>query len=271
MGLFRRKALSLLGAGVVAAMYMATGITNVAADSNATCASGSVAPGTYRSLTITGFCNLDSGNVTVERNVTITGTGGLNAGFFGSDLTVGRDILIQPGGLVLLGCEPIASPCFNDPNRDKGGTTGWQTNHSVGHNFVSKGGVLVVVHHTTFWGEVAQTGGGGGLSCAQLFPMGPPAYTTYEDNTIHGDITVAGLHTCWSGIFRNNVWGTVNWNDNVTGDPDGNEVSGNLVHGNLNCFNNAPAAQFGDSAGVPNTVIGTTRGQCNNLLANSIG
>ncbi|HKV86743.1 MAG TPA: hypothetical protein VJT78_01955 [Candidatus Dormibacteraeota bacterium] len=267
-----RKLRGLFGAAAIAATSMVLGVTNAAASTNATCAGGSVAAGTYQSLTVTGMCQVLSGDVTVTRNITITAGGGLNAAFFGSNLNVGRNVIILPGAVgIVLGCEPFAFPCFNDPNRNTGGTPGMQTNDVVGGNFVSEGAALVLVHHNTIWGEVAQTGGGGGLTCAPLFENGPPPYTTYEDNTIHGDVTVADLHTCWSGIFRNTVSGSVNWNDNVTFDPDGNEVSGNIIAGNLNCFDNKPAAQFGDSAGVPNTVGGATRGQCLNLAGNSVG
>jgi hypothetical protein len=278
MGQLSRKLLSVLGSGAVAAMFMASGVTNAAAAANATCNGGSVAAGTYTSLTVTGVCFVNSGNVTVTQNLTIAPGGGVNAAFFGSNLTVGHQLLIQSGALLVLGCEPFAFPCFNDPKANQGGTLGIQTNDSVGHNLVSSGATLVLVHHSTISGNVVQTGGGGGLPCVELFPNGPPPYTTYEDNTIGGNVTVTGLQTCWDGFFRNNVAGNVNWNNNVTwnghvpdnppvdGDEDGNEISGNIVQGNLNCFGNFPAAQFGDSAGVPNTVSGATRGQCTALV-----
>jgi hypothetical protein len=278
-----RRVLGILGAASLVAMLMAVGMTNVAADEKgdkgdkgATCAGGSVAPGTYKSLTITGLCNLDSGNVTVKHDLTVAAGAGLNAAFSGSNLTVGRDLLLRSGGLLILGCEPFAFPCFNDPNGQKGGTVGVQTNHRIGRDFISRGGKLVLLHHSTIGGEVSQTGGGGGLPCVEVFPKGPPPYTTYEDNVIHGDVTVSGLHTCWAGFFRNVVHGDVSWNNNRTwdgtpeppgnpavhGDEDGNEITTNTIHGDLNCFNNMPAIQFGDSGGVPNTVSGETRGQC---------
>src|SRR4249920_1694704 len=59
-----------------------------------TCAGGSVAPGSYASLTVTGICNVDAGNVTVHGDLTIRPGGGLNAGFGGSTLKVGRDLVV---------------------------------------------------------------------------------------------------------------------------------------------------------------------------------
>jgi hypothetical protein len=257
----RRKLPSLVGAAALAAMFMGSGVVHAAAAPmhNATCAGGSVAAGTYRSLTITGLCSVDSGNVVVKHNLTIARGGGLNAAFSGSNLTIGGDLIIRPSGLVLLGCEPSGSPCINDPSAS--------TDHSIGGDLIAKGATLVVVHHTTIWGGVSQTGGGGGLSCAPLFPQGPPAFTTYEDNTIHEGVRVSGLRTCWTGFFRNTVWGDVKWNHNTTwdgvnGDEDGNEIADNTIHGDLSCFDNMPAMQFGDSGGTASTVYGDVRGQC---------
>jgi hypothetical protein len=270
--LLRKKLPSLLGAAAIAVSFMATGVMTAAAAPNSTCAGGSIASGTYNTLTITGFCAADQGNVTVNHNLVIQPGAGLLAAFGNSNVNVGRDLLVGSGGLLVLGCEPGAFSCFDD------GTL--TTNDTVGHNLVAKGGLLMIVHHTTIWGEVAQTGGGGGVNC-QLLQFGPPAYTTYEDNVMHGDVTVAGLRTCWSGFFRNVVSGSVNWNNNITwdgtpepnpsdatlhGDEDGNEITTNTIHGNLSCFNNFPAIQFGDSGGTPNTVLGTTRGQCTAVI-----
>lgn len=275
MTLLRRKLPSILGVAALVVTFMASGAVSAAAATNATCAGGVIAHGTYRSLTITGFCNLAAGNVTVQRNLVIESGGGLNAAFAGSDLRVGGNLRVRPSGILVLGCEPFAFPCFNDLNAKSGGTPGMQTNDSVGRNLISDGATMVLAHHSVFWGDVVQVGGGGGVNCKTL-PFGPPAYTTYEDNTMHGDVTVSGLHTCWSGFFRNTVSGDVRWSKNVTwdgtpeppgdptlhGDEDGNEVATNTVHGDLSCFNNVPAVQYGDSQGSPNIVFGDIRGQC---------
>jgi hypothetical protein len=73
---------------------------------------------------------------------------------------------------------------------------------------------------------------------------------------------VTGLRTCWLGFIRNTVTRKVNFNDNITADPDGNEVVTNAVGWNLNCAGNSPAVQVGDSGGSPNTVGRKATGQC---------
>ena len=257
----RRKLLSILSAGAFAATFTVAGVVNVAAASaqNTTCSGGSIASGKYGSLTITGLCRVDSGNVMVRGNVTITSTGGLEALFSGSDLSVGRNLIVQAGGLLALGCEPGDAPCMND-------ATG-HTNHSIFHNLFANGAVLMIVHRDYIGGDVKQIGGGGGLNCNPLFPNGPPPYTDYNNDSVGGDITVAGLTTCWDGFLGNAVRGTVSWNHNTTLIPDGNLVGTSAIHGDLNCFGNSPVPHLSDVIPVLNSVFGDARGQCTALAA----
>ena len=53
----RNKLFSLLVGGATVATLFITGATGAAASDKATCAGGTIAPGTYSSLTITGFCS----------------------------------------------------------------------------------------------------------------------------------------------------------------------------------------------------------------------
>jgi hypothetical protein len=118
----------------------------------------------------------------------------------------------------------------------------------------------VQIHFTTINGGVDVRGGSG--------PFGGPFDITWnaiEDNRINGGATVAGYDGLWNGFIRNTVKGTVNLNDNVVADPDGNEFVTNTIHGNLNCAGNDPAAQVGDSEGLPNQVTGRKTGQCSGL------
>jgi hypothetical protein len=273
-----RRFLTLLAGGALTAALFVTGATGAAAAAPGNCAGGSVATGTYSSLTISGICAIDNGNVTVLGNLTLGPNAGLNAALGGFDLHVGGNLLVGSGAILVLGCEPFAFPCFNDPNQQTG-TPGFQTHDSVGHNLVADGALMMLVHASSIGGQIVQSGGGGGVNC-DTFPFGPngpPAYTTYEDNTVGANVIVDGVHTCWDGFFRNTVAGNVNWNNNITwdgtpefsfsdtllhGDEDGNEITTNTISGNLNCFGNFPAIQFGDSGGIPNTVAGKVRGQC---------
>jgi hypothetical protein len=115
----------------------------------------------------------------------------------------------------------------------------------------------VQIHFSTISGGVTLSGGSG--------PFGGPfgvTFTTLEDNTINGTVTMTGYNGFWQGFFRNTVNGTVNFNGNTVTDPDGNEVQTNTIHGNLNCSGNTPAPQVGDSGGSPNSVTGAKTGQC---------
>lgn len=264
MNVLKRKLPSVLGAAALAAAFMTTGVVTAVAAPEATCAGGPVAPGAYKSLTITGLCAVMTGNIEVQKDLVIAPGGGLNAAFFGANVKVGRDIVVQSNGILVLGCEPFAFPCFNDPKANTGGTEGMQTNDSIGRDLIANQAMMVLAHHSSIRRDVKQTGGGGGVTCASqpLGPNGPPAYTTYEDNTIGRNVAIVELQTCWTGFFRNNVRGNVKWNKNIDADEDGNEIATNTVHGSLSCFDNDPAVQFGDSQGIPNIVFGEIRGQC---------
>jgi hypothetical protein len=249
-----------LGCGVMlAAAAVSPGVASATAGS-VTCHGGSVAAGTYQTLRIAGICSVDSGNVRVRGDLTIVTGGGLNAGFGGSNLTVGHDLVVKWNGLLVLGCEPEAFICFNDPDQVVGTLS---TNDRVRGSLLATGATLVVVHHSHL-GAAIQSGGGGGVTCDvfPLGPSGPPAYTDYEDNVIRGSASVVGVHTCWSGFIRNRVLGSVTYSGNKLADPDANEVVTNVIRHNLVCTGNSPKVQVGDSGGSPNQVGGRALGQC---------
>lgn len=115
----------------------------------------------------------------------------------------------------------------------------------------------VQIHFTTINGGIEVRGGSG--------PFGGPFDITWnaiEDNHINGGATVVGYDGFWFGFIRNHVNGTVNLNNNVLQDPDGNEYVTNTIHGSLRCSGNSPAPQIGDSEGSPNQVTGAKTGQC---------
>jgi hypothetical protein len=120
----------------------------------------------------------------------------------------------------------------------------------------------VIVHGTTIWGNASIRGGGQTMDCSVMAPFGAPYYSVMEDSTIHGSLVIRGLHTCWLGVIRDHVSGTVRLIGNRFGDPDADEVVTNVIGGNLACFNNNPAPHVGDSMGAPNVVGGQKRGEC---------
>lgn len=250
-----RRLTCLFAGGAAGVALTLTSSTSAAAAPPTTCAGGPVAPGTYRALNISGFCQVVGGNVSVSGNLTVASGGVLFAAFSGANLTVGGNLIAQPGGIVVLGCEPVAFPCFNGSG---------QTQDSVSGNLIGNGALMVLVHASSIGGNVVQSNGGGGVTCNN-FPLGqngPPAYSTYEDNVINGNISITGLRTCWAGIFRNQVGGNAIWSNNITADEDGNEIASNTIARNLNCVSNDPDVQFGDSGGTPNKVGGKATGQC---------
>jgi hypothetical protein len=109
------------------------------------------------------------------------------------------------------------------------------------------------------------TGGGGGVSsCSESLPAlnGAPPYGDFEDMIIGGNLTITGWQSCWLRVARDAVTQNVDFNDNLTGDPDGNEIVTDSIRGNLNCAGNSPSPQIGDSAGSLDNVFGHAHGQC---------
>jgi hypothetical protein len=90
-----------------------------------------------------------------------------------------------------------------------------------------------------------------------------PLGVLVHDGTIGGDFRVTGLRSCWFGTLRVHIKGDALYAHNTFADPDASEVNSNVVAGDLSCFGNSPAVQFGDAvAGVPNQVSGDGRGEC---------
>jgi hypothetical protein len=233
--------------------------------------------GTHSSVLVKGACLVNSGRLAIVRhNLTILPGGVLNAAFGGSDLTVGGNIDVRAGGILVLGCEPFAFTCFNDPSQT-GGTL--STHDTVGGNLVARGAMMVLAHNNSIKGDVNQSGGGGGVNCT-TFPLGPPpngpvAYSTYEDNTIGGKASITGLQSCWLGFIRNKVDDSVSIINDKLADPDAIEINSNHIMGDLNCRGNSfvwdsSEANFGQTAlwprkQAPNTVDGERTGQCDVL------
>jgi hypothetical protein len=130
-------------------------------------------------------------------------------------------------------------------------------NGTISAGVHARNAASVQLHFVTVNGGIGIHGGSG--------PFGPPfdvTWNTIEDSHINGKVTIDGYNGFWMGFIRNTVHGSVNLNNNVLEDPDGNEYVTNTIYGNLNCSGNSPAPQVGDSGGSPNSVTGTKTGQC---------
>jgi hypothetical protein len=235
-----------------------------------TVASPGVLAGSYANVVVAGVCFVNGGAATIAGDLIIAPTGALNATFALNDmtgtgtssLTVNHDVVVQRGGVLVMGCEPNFSECSDDTDTNGGVLTGENTVHG---NLFALGSLGVVVHASTIGGNVFEQGGGGGVNCTPsgvFAAFGSPAYSDYEDNTIGGNLAVIGLQTCWLGSLRNTVGGSLVDIGNKMADPDAGEVLQNTVHGNIACFANSPAVQFGDSGAAPNIVSGFAFGQC---------
>jgi len=242
----RRGAVIMAGAMVVLGLATVTAGSASAAPSPGVCNGGSILGGVYTSLTINGTCFLDSGNVIVTGNVTVKSGDILFADYSGSDLQVKGNVVVQSNAALILGCNPNSFPCYNNPY----GTT----HDSIGGKLTSNGGVELIIHNTNVKGDVSFTNGGALCSFGD--------YSTFEDSNFGGNVTINKVLTCWMGFIRNQVVGTVTYNNNATADLDGNEIVTNKIGGSLKCQGNNPPPQAGDSGGGPNLVAGTRTGQC---------
>jgi hypothetical protein len=272
----------LIGTRTVSASPLSASTTNTSKPYTCTGHHGGIVPpGTYRSLLITGVCYAPAGTVIVKGNLTVAPGALLDAAATLGDpvaspllpatVIVGGNVTVGRGAVLVLGCSPA------------GGCTGVTYDH-IGGNLTAIKAQAVLMQAVAIGGSVTVLGGGGGVlggppksgACfaapipapwsqdpaLSQGPNGTPQYTDFEDSTIGGSLSVIGTRTCFLAAFRDRVGGSVTFAANATSDPDGMELGSNLVGGNLACFANVPAAQFGDSSAAPNMVRGAALGEC---------
>ncbi|HEU0192806.1 MAG TPA: hypothetical protein VFQ71_01325 [Gaiellales bacterium] len=219
---------------------------------NFTCNGKTLRAGVYRSLRVTGLCTLTSkGTVTVRRDVVVGRHGMLNTLTPGT-FNVRGDLRVRRHGVVGLGCNDEVGCAVESNDHIRGNLIGWYAR-------------AVVVEQEHVGGNIRIIGGGGSEDCSSTALFGGPWFSTVHDSTVGGDVVIRRVHSCWFGLIRTTVGGTVRIIGNRFGDPDAMEIVTNTIAGNLNCFNNVPAAQIGDSGGLPNVVGGQKRGECKNL------
>ena len=249
------------------------------------CTGGKIAPGSYRSIIVTGICYMPKGTIRVRGNLTVAPGALLDAVTPGdpprhpvvpATVRIGGNVFVGKGAVLVLGCSPNVS-CASPPGISF---------DRIGGNLTALGSLGVVFQSVTIGGNATVLGGGGGAAggansggCfnTKQFPIpapwsedaalsnpktGSPQYTDFEENSIGGNLTVTGQQTCWLGSLRNQVRGSLTYANNVTSDPDGMEINNNLMGGNMTCLNNDPAVQYGDTLAAPNLVGGFAFGQC---------
>lgn len=218
------------------------------------------------------------GTLLVTRGSSLAAAWGLNhrTNKGGSSLTISGNLVVNQGATVILGCKVNADgsgfPCLDDPNPNKPTLS---SAVSVSGSIVENAPLGVIVHNSLIGGSIRETGGGGGLSCAPP-KSGPfaklmsPVYSDYEDSSVAGSLGVTGLRSCWLGVARVRVHGSLTFIKDKLGDPDAIEILANHVGKNLSCTGNSavwnsadaqPNQQFPRIA-QPNTVHGKRSGQC---------
>jgi hypothetical protein len=231
-----------------------------------------IVAGTYGRVTVSGVCRFN-GDVTINGGLVVAAGGVLNdhasgVPFMTAHVVINGDVQVQNGAVLGLG---------------NYGPPGIKTNTVVNGNIVADRPLDLYLSGITVHGSVVSNGGGPGTSQFLNFPT--------KDDTIDGNLIMNGWQGGWIGAIRDTVGGSVIVSNNAsvvhetpvgcddmdpnpanhcTGfapgpDTDSTEVVTNTITGNLICVGNTPAAQFGDSGGLPNTVSGNKIGECARL------
>jgi hypothetical protein len=264
------------GAFTLLALCLAAATAAPADAGGPTTCSGTVdAPGTAAgtisgNLQVSGVCFVDAGPLVVNGNLTVQPGAALIAAFgtTGSDVTVNGNVYVKSGAAAILGCNPESSPCFDD---DPSNPTLTVT-ATVSGNLTSSQALGVIVHNATVGGNVEQHGGGGGFNCdpsGVFAAFGSPAFSTYEDSSVGGNLNISNVTSCWMGTARVDIGGNASYANNQPADPDAIEIVSNHIHGNLSCQGNSMVWDSGDLTDdllprVPqlNTVDGKRSGRC---------
>ena len=280
----RKMIIALLAVFLVGAITASGALASAAAADRPSSCSGSnespgVLAGTYRSnVTVEGTCVVKGESAVIDGNLTVRHDAVLAAAFANSNLTVQGNLKVQRGAVLILGCgrEPGAT-CVDNPQGSSHG--------SVSGNLSAQQPLGVVVQATTIGGNVQQSGGGGGFNCSTRGPTvdgfyvfggafigGFPVYSNYSaGSTVHGNLKVVGLNSCYLGVAHSRVGGNVNLINNQLADDDAAEILDNQISGNLLCQHNSqvwdsfeavPAGPLFPRVPAPNTVSGHRVGQC---------
>jgi hypothetical protein len=234
-----------LAAGLVLAFAGASAGAKPAASPH-TCSGTPMSPGvlkgTYKhGVIVKGACEVNKGLAHVIGTLTVTKNSVLGASFGanGSRLVVKGNLVVDKNGTVFLGCKNTPEDaCADDPNPS---APTLSSRGTVSGSLIENSPLGVVAHNGAIGKDVTETGGGGGVSCK---PKGffkiimAPVFSDYEDSSIGGNLTVSGLKTCWLGLARDKVGGSVTINKNELKDPDGIEILSNKIAKNLSCKGN---------------------------------
>ncbi len=223
-----------------------------------TCSGGAISSGTYRSVTVTGFCGVaPDAVITIVGNLNVEAGAFLDAQSAPSTITVGHNVTAAAGALMGLGCQPTslvhntAHPCTVEPD-----------GHSmitVNGNVTANGANTVLLNGITVKGNVTLTGGGGDIPWS------------IKNNAISGNLTVTEVTADWLGVLFNTIGKNATLTKITVTDP-GDEgrlafVVQNTIGRNLSCMGIDPGVAGGLFPGEPKNVVGGhALGQCASLV-----
>ena len=245
--------------------------------------------GTYPDgVVVNGACAVKTGPAHVIGTLLVTRGSALAAAYGArhSKLTVTGSVVVGTGAVAILGCKAnpdgTGSPCIDDHAKVPKLTSRAVVSGSI----IASSPLGVLLHNTAVGGGFRETGGGGGVSCKPpktgvFAAFKSPVFSDVEDSVVRGNVTIRGVKSCWLGLARDQIGGSLRINHNTMADPDAIEVLASKIAENLSCRGNGhpPAASppgtqpVWDSADTsesglypraakPNTVGGARSGQC---------
>ena len=222
-----------------------------------TCTGGEIPSGTYASIMVTGVCSVPAGAVIkVAGNVNVAAGAVLDAQSAPSTITVGHNVTGRAGSFVGLGCQPPSytgnsgHECAVEPEG--------QSTISVRGNITVTDAKAVLLNCVTVNGNVTLLGGGSDIPWS------------IKNNTIRGNLTIAGQKTEWLGVLfntikRNAILTHIAVTDVHPGAP-GVYIVRNTVGRNLICWGLTPGVSGGFVPGSVNVVGHKALGQCAALV-----
>jgi len=244
------RLLRILGGAAlcIGALFSAApALTVSASPSSLVCAGGVIAPGTYSSVNVKGDCSFPTGRMFVLGDFTVSTGAAFDGSSPAAQIIIYGNVKVDPYAVFVLGC-----------SSDIGCET--PTSDRIGGHLYGNHPLAIILHADSIHKGVTISGSASDVSCGEGGP-----YSALEDNAISGNVNISGMQSCWLGLFRNTVNGSVTFKNNVMFLTDANEVATNYIHGNLACYNNMPPAHVGDSGGLPNHVTGKKLGECATL------
>jgi hypothetical protein len=242
----------------------ATGVATAAPGINYTCTGGSIPSNTYKSITVTGVCDVVPGAVIyVTGNIDVAPGAVFDAQSRASTITVGHNVTAGAGSLLGLGCQSNVAHAPHPCNID-GEPVDENSVITVNGNVSATDASLVLLNGITVNGNVTLTGGGAGGNGGNDWAE--------KNNTIGGNLTISDVTPDWLGVGVDNVGGNVNLSNITALDPDDTPFPGaavsvfsNTVGKNLNCSNLGPRLTGGQS----NSVGHKATGQCVGMVASA--